>query len=343
MKGKEVLITGGTGSLGKELLNQLLTRGNCRPKGIRIFSRDELKQWEMRQWISNINIGSAAPGVSFLVGDIRDYDRLKMAMKGVDIVIHCAALKQVPSCEYNPIEAKKTNIDGAVNIIQAALDNDVEKVMNISTDKAVYPINLYGMTKAVAEKLFTQANVYAGNRKRPIFASCRYGNVIGSRGSIFPLFAKQIKKQGYITVTHKEMTRFFISLESVADFIIERLHHMEPGRTYIPKMPSAFILMVAEEFIKERQACGTIHSENDIYIKHSSMESCIKEIGIRPGEKLHETLITKEEGAHTIDNGTFYSITKDVQRVKALAYKSNTNSHWFSREDIKGLVVDTFA
>jgi len=339
MKGKEVLITGGTGSLGKELLNQLLTRGNCRPKGIRIYSRDELKQWEMRQWISNINIGSAAPGISFLVGDIRDYARLKMAMKGVAIVIHCAALKQVPSCEYNPIEAKKTNIDGAVNIIQAALDNDVEKVMNISTDKAVYPINLYGMTKAVAEKLFTQANVYAGNRKRPIFASCRYGNVIGSRGSIFPLFAKQIKKQGYITVTHKEMTRFFISLESVADFIIERLHHIEPGRTYIPKMPSAHIEMIAEEFAKKEM----IRILKMYPCQDYTINDKIKEIGIRPGEKLHETLITKEEGAHTIDNGTFYSITKNVQRVKALAYKSNTNSNWFSKEDIKGLVVDTYA
>lgn len=335
MRGKEILITGGTGSLGKQLTGLLLTHYS--PKGIRIFSRDELKQWKMQQWISNINIGTGAPGVSFLVGDIRDYNRLKMAMKDVDIVIHCAALKQVPSCEYNPIEAKKTNIDGAVNIIQAALDNDVEKVMNISTDKAVYPINLYGMTKAVAEKLFTQANVYAGDRKRPMFASCRYGNVIGSRGSIFPLFAKQIRKQGYITITHNEMTRFFISLPSVANFIIERLQHMEPGRTYIPKMPSAFILMIAEEFINNKNPIR--FNEEKRVIDPDK----IKEIGIRPGEKLHETLITKEEGEHTIDNGTFFSITKDVQRVKAIEYKSNTNADWYSKKDIKGLIVDTYA
>lgn len=340
MKDKEILITGGTGSLGKELLHQLLIN---QPKGIRIFSRDELKQWQLKQ-----KIGSNYP-VSFLVGDVRDYERLKMATKGVDIIIHCAALKQVPSCEYNPLEAIKTNITGAENVVRAALENNVEKIMNISTDKAVYPINLYGMTKAVAEKLFTQANVYAGDRQKPMFASCRYGNVIGSRGSIFPLFAKQIKGQKFITITHKEMTRFFIPLERVARFIIDRLQDMQPGEIYIPKMPSAHIVMIAEEFIKQS---GGVYSPDGfltneagyikIEIEKEMLTRCIKEIGIRPGEKLHETLITKEEGFRVFENKEYYTVTGKSFDKFCIEYKSNTNPEWLSDKEIKGLIVDTF-
>jgi len=333
MKHKEVLITGGTGSLGKELIKQLIKQ-KC-TKGIRIFSRDELKQWELRKTFD------PAWQISFLIGDIRDYERLKMAMKGVDIVIHCAALKQVPSCEYNPIEAIKTNITGAENVVRAALENNVEKVMNISTDKAVYPINLYGMTKAVAEKLFTQANIYSGNRQKPMFASCRYGNVIGSRGSIFPLFTKQIKKQGYITITHKEMTRFFIPLERVAEFVIDRIEDMKPGEIYIPKMPSAHIQMIAEEFIK-KAITPDIDDFGDGGIP--KVESKIKEIGIRPGEKIHETLITKEEGKRVFHNGIFghYTIAQQNNiKHPIFGYQSDTNPEWLSRKDIKGIIDET--
>jgi len=343
MKHKEVLITGGTGSLGKELIKQLIKQ-KC-TKGIRIFSRDELKQWELRKTFD------PAWQISFLIGDIRDYERLKMAMKGVDIVIHCAALKQVPSCEYNPIEAIKTNITGAENVVRAALENNVEKVMNISTDKAVYPINLYGMTKAVAEKLFTQANIYSGNRQKPMFASCRYGNVIGSRGSIFPLFAKQIKKQGFITITHKDMTRFFIPLERVAEFVIDRIDDMKPGEIYIPKMPSAHIQMIAEEFI--RQSGGvfiTPYYPSQKYeqlkknVTDKMTKDNIKEIGIRPGEKIHETLITKEEGKKVFHNGIFghYTITQqDNIKHPIFGYQSDTNPEWLSAKDIKGIIDET--
>jgi len=335
LKNKELLITGGTGSLGKEILSQLLEYHF--PKGVRIYSRDELKQWELRQsvkaaYAKRFNLkrsvvkDSEIP-VSYLIGDVRDCERLEMATKGVDIIIHCAALKQVPSCEYNPIEAKKTNIDGAENVIKAAIKNKVSKVMNISTDKAVYPINLYGMTKAVAEKLFNQANVYSGASGRPAFASCRYGNVIGSRGSIFPLFKKQIKENGKITVTHKDMTRFFISLQYVAEFVLKRIASMKAGETYIPKMYSAHIMMIAGEFVKRSKDAKNT-KEN------------ITEIGIRSGEKIHETLITKEEGrsvamANSLD---YYILQSDGLECSRIEYKSNTNSDWLSGKDIRTII-----
>ncbi len=353
MKNKEILITGGTGSLGKELIKQLL--GNHYPKGIRVFSRDELKQWELKQIIKadyikrhelKRNVPDSEIPISFLIGNVRDYERLKMASKDVNIIIHTAALKQVPSCEYNPIEAIKTNINGAENVVRAALENNVEKVMNISTDKAIYPINLYGMTKAVAEKLFTQANVYAGNRQRPMFASCRYGNVIGSRGSIFPLFAKQIKEQGFITITHKDMTRFFIPLERVAEFIIDRLDDMKPGEIYIPKMPSAHIKMIAEEFARQSGGYFNFPKEYDKEIEKldkKRAKDLVKEIGIRPGEKIHETLITKEEGKKVLHNAKFdyYTITQHDTEHPIFGYKSNTNPIWLSAKDIKELINET--
>ena len=342
MKHKEILITGGTGSLGTALTNLLLSK--YKPKGIRIYSRDELKQWQMKRSL-RIKYGNQIP-ISFLIGDIRDYERLKMATKGVTLIIHCCALKQVPSCEYNPIEAIKTNIKGAENVVRAALENNVEKVMNISTDKAVYPINLYGMTKAVAEKLFTQANVYAGDRQKPMFASCRYGNVIGSRGSIFPLFAKQIKEQGFITITHKEMTRFFITLKRVAEFVIDRIGDMKPGEIYIPKMPSAHIIMIAEEFVKMNG--GVLFSPgavNDLISEeyHNIVDNKkhIKEIGVRPGEKIHETLITKEEGKRVFHDGVFghYTIAQE-ENVKhpIFGYQSDTNPEWLSAKDIREII-----
>jgi FlaA1/EpsC-like NDP-sugar epimerase len=204
---KEVLITGGTGSLGKAIVNILLSYG---VKGIRIYSRDEYKQWLMKREFSHLDAN-----ISYLIGDIRDYNRLSRAMNGVDVVYNAAAMKQVPACEYNPEESIKTNIQGAQNVLNACIDNNVDVCMHVSTDKAVYPVNLYGACKTVAEHLFIHGNVYTGDR-HPFFSVCRYGNVLNSRGSIIPLFKEQ-KEKGKITITDIEMTRFLTSLETVAN------------------------------------------------------------------------------------------------------------------------------
>jgi FlaA1/EpsC-like NDP-sugar epimerase len=305
IKRAEILITGGTGSLGKTLISQLLTDWN--PVGIRIYSRDEFKQWELKQIIEKDFPG--AP-VSFLIGDVRDKNRLSRAMNGVNIVINAAAMKQVPACEYNPIEAIKTNIDGAINIIDAAIDNKVHKVMHISTDKAVYPVNLYGATKTVAEKLFMQANVYSPGRT--LFSCCRYGNVIASRGSIIPLILEQAKT-GEVTLTHEAMSRFFIHLPKVADFIIDHLTKMEGGEIFISKMPSIRIVNL---------------------IKALAPEAKIKVTGIRPGEKLHEILITYEESEFTEAFPWHFVIRKDPVSVSVSEnrwkYSSDNNSWTYS-------------
>jgi len=276
-KGQSILITGGTGSFGRKFAEVILEK--YQPKKLIIFSRDELKQHEMR--IS----GFDNPSLRYFIGDVRDVDRLRRAMSGVDIVVHAAALKQVPACEYNPIEAVLTNVVGARNVIETALDNNVKKIMALSTDKAVNPINLYGATKLVAEKLFVQANAYSG-RHQTRFSCVRYGNVVGSRGSVIPLFLEQ-KKKGIVTVTDSRMTRFWITLEEGVNFVIKCIEQMVGGEVFVPKIPSANILDL---------------------VKVIAPDCRIKNIGIRPGEKMHEVLISEDEARQTVELEDMYII-----------------------------------
>lgn len=269
MNNKEILITGGTGTLGKALVLKLKTE--YQTKGIRIFSRDEFKQYEFKKYLSEYNLEK---NVSFLIGDVADKDRVRRAMRGVDICIHTAAMKHVDSCEENPLEAVRINIEGAINVVLAAFENNVDKVMNISTDKAVHPVNLYGMTKGVAEKIFINANIYAKTK----YSCCRYGNVIGSRGSVIPKFKKQLNENGYITLTDSRMTRFWIPLVNVVDFVIDNIKKMQGSEIFIPIMKSLEMKKLIESFFPN---------------------AAIKNIGARPGEKLHEMIISDEEFSYT--------------------------------------------
>ncbi len=270
-EGKEVLVTGGTGSLGKTIVKLLLK--NYRTKGIRIYSRDEAKQYAFNnELLKNIDITGMRGNVAFLIGDVRDQDRLNRAMNRVDIVIHTAAMKQVPACEYNPMEAIETNISGAKNVINVAIDNNVSKVMNIATDKGVYPINLYGCTKAVAEKLFIFSNIYSPGRT--MFSCCRYGNVIGSRGSVVPFFKQLALENKALPITDIKMTRFWITLNQVAQFVLDRVEEMSGGEIFVPVIKSMSVLRLAKIIAPEAE---------------------IQDVGIREGEKLHECLISQEE------------------------------------------------
>ena len=233
---KVILVTGGTGSFGKRFIDVMVKEYH--PAKIIIYSRDELKQHEMRVK------GFTDPSLRYFIGDIRDQERMQRAMEGVDIVVHAAALKQVPACEYNPMEAIKTNILGSSNVVDAALNTGVEKVMALSTDKAVNPANLYGATKLAAEKLIIQSNAYAGN-KRTRFACTRYGNVVGSRGSVVPVFLKQ-KESGRVTLTDDRMTRFWLSLEQGVHFVIECIEEMHGGEVFVPKIPSMKMIDLAK-------------------------------------------------------------------------------------------------
>lgn len=265
-----VLVTGGTGSFGRRFA-EILLREHA-PKKLIIFSRDELKQHEMRC------AGLDHRDLRYFIGDVRDVDRLRRAMKGVDVVVHAAALKQVPACEYNPIEAVMTNVMGGRNVIDAALDQDVGRVLALSTDKAVSPVNLYGATKLVAEKLFVQANSYRGSGATRL--SCvRYGNVVGSRGSVIPLFLEQ-RKSGKLTVTDSRMTRFWLTLDRGVRFVIRCIEQMHGGEIFVPKLPSMNITALC-------QAVGA--------------ECRIEEIGIRPGEKLHEVLVSEDENRQALE------------------------------------------
>lgn len=276
-KTQVVLITGGTGSFGKKFTEILLKEKQ--PKKIIIFSRDELKQHEMRV------AGFDHPNLRYFIGDVRDRERLVRAMHGVDIVVHAAALKQVPACEYNPMEAVKTNIMGTSNVLEAALDAGVKKVLALSTDKAVSPANLYGATKLVAEKLVIQSNNYAaGSSTR--YACVRYGNVVGSRGSVVPLFLKQ-RSSGRITITDERMTRFWLSLDEGVHFVIRCVEQMEGGEVFIPKIPSTKVIDLARAIAPEAQ---------------------IEIIGIRPGEKLHEDLLSEDEARNAVERGGMYII-----------------------------------
>jgi UDP-N-acetylglucosamine 4,6-dehydratase len=264
LKNKVVLVTGGTGSFGKALIKKLLEEYD--PEAIRIYSRDELKQWEMAREFNNEKL-------RFLIGDVRDGERLSRACEGVDVIVHAAALKQVPACEYNPMEAVKTNVNGAINVINAALDNNVKKVIALSTDKAASPVNTYGATKLLSDRLFIQSNAYRGSHRDTQLSVVRYGNVMGSRGSVIPVFLKQ-RETGVITITDPSMTRFWITLPQAVDFVLSSLSIMQGGELFVPKIPSMKITELAKVIAPKAKQ---------------------KITGIRPGEKLHESLITPEE------------------------------------------------
>lgn len=312
---RSILITGGTGSFGKKCARILLDE--YAPSRLIIFSRDELKQHEMRV------AGFDHPNLRYFIGDVRDVDRLRRALVGVDVVIHAAALKQVPACEYNPIEAIQTNVNGGKNVIEAALDNRVQRVLAMSTDKAVNPVNLYGATKLVAEKLFIQANAYRGGD--PIrFSSVRYGNVAGSRGSVIPLFQQQ-RKSGRITITDPRMTRFWITLEQGVRFVLSCIENMVGGEIFVPKIPSMKMTDLARALAP---GCE------------------VNQIGIRPGEKLHEVLLSEDEARHSVELGDRFIILpvhpwwKDQAETQGKAlpegfrYDSETNTQWLSEGEL---------
>jgi len=317
---KVILVTGGTGSFGQKFTQIVLKEHN--PKAIRIFSRGELLQYEM-------NLKFNDPRLRFFIGDVRDRDRVYRAMTGVDIVVHAAALKQVPTAEYNPIEAVRTNVDGSVNVIDAAIDSGVKKTIAISSDKAANPVNLYGATKLVMERLITQANVYSGTKKSA-FSCVRYGNVVGSRGSVGPLFLQQIKS-GAITITDETMTRFWITLEQGVRFVIDSIERMQGGEVFVPKIPSMKVTDLADAIAPGLKR---------------------KIIGIRPGEKINETLITEDEARHAQEFDTYYAIepefpfwqTDDLKGGKSLpgafAYTSANNGRWLSNKELKGMMTE---
>jgi len=283
---KSILITGGTGSFGKQYIQTLLR--NYRPKKLIVYSRDELKQFEMEQDYNDVCM-------RYFIGDVRDRDRLVQAMNGVDYVIHAAALKQVPAAEYNPMECIKTNIHGAENVIHAALANNVEKVIALSTDKAASPINLYGATKLASDKLFVAANNIAGGHKTR-FSAVRYGNVIGSRGSVVPFFRRQIESGcDHLPITDVRMTRFWITLQQGVDFVLKNFERMHGGEIFVPKIPSVNIVDLAHAMAPN--------------LPH-------KVIGIRPGEKLHEIMCPTDDSHLTLEFDDHYVIKPTIQFIR---------------------------
>ncbi|MGA7192576.1 MAG: UDP-N-acetylglucosamine 4,6-dehydratase (inverting) [Anaerolineales bacterium] len=319
-KNQVVLVTGGTGSFGKKFVEIMLK--DFKPKKIIIYSRDELKQYEMQA------SGFNHPSMRYFIGDVRDRERLLRAMQGVDVIVHAAALKQVPACEYNPMEAVKTNIMGTSNVVEAALDADVKKVMALSTDKAVNPVNLYGATKLAAEKLTVQSNAYAaGSATR--YSCVRYGNVVGSRGSVVPVFLKQ-RESGKVTITDDRMTRFWLSLEQGVRFVITCIEQMEGGEVFVPKIPSMKVIDLAK----------AIAPNADVNV-----------IGIRPGEKLHEVLISEDEARNTVELDQMfvvqpaeafwfgYSWQKQGKLLSdGYRYSSDNNKEWLDVNGIKRFV-----
>jgi UDP-N-acetylglucosamine 4,6-dehydratase/5-epimerase len=320
---KVVLVTGGTGSFGQKFTEILLRK--YKPKAVRIFSRDELKQYEMKRKFGDDN------RLSFLIGDVREKERLSRALDGVDIIVHAAALKQVPVCEYNPFEAVQTNIVGAENVINAAIDHNIEKVLALGTDKSVNPVNLYGATKMCMEKIFVAGNSYVGAKRRTKLSCVRYGNVIGSRGSVIPLFLS-LKQQGIheYPVTDKRMTRFWITLEQGVEFVVRCLELMKGREIFVPKIPSMKIVDLAKT-IDPQATC--------------------KEIGIRPGEKINEILITEEEARITKEFADFFLIEpnhpfgrrshwmKGGKKVpEGFTYTSNGNAWWLTQDEMRKIV-----
>ena len=323
LKDKSILITGGTGSFGKKIV-EIILKKHPEVRKIVIFSRDELKQYEMSQTF----VPGAGKPMRYFIGDVRDGERLKRAMEGIDIVVHAAALKQVPAAEYNPMECIKTNVFGAENVINAALDSGVKSVVALSTDKAAAPINLYGATKLCSDKLFVAANNMKGNRNIK-FSVVRYGNVIGSRGSVVPFFLEK-RKTGIIPITHEEMTRFNISLEEGVNMVLYAIENAWGGEVFVPKIPSFKVTDLAAAIAP----------------------SCkIEIIGIRPGEKLHEEMITETDSLNTLKLDKYYVIlpstnlgwTEDdyIKKLNAkkvemgFKYNSGTNNDWLSVEGLR--------
>ncbi len=318
-KDKIILLTGGTGSFGKAFTELMLKK--YKPKSLRIFSNDEYGEFEMRQ-----QYGDPHPILRYLLGDVRDRDRLERAADSVDIVVHAAALKQIPQLEYNPQEAVKTNILGSQNVVEAAIQAGVKKAVLISSDKAVNPVNVYGATKLVAEKLFIQGNVYAGAANTR-FAVVRYGNVAASRGSVIPLFFEQAKSN-LLTITDSRMTRFWITVEVGVEFVANSIEEMQGGEVFVPKIPSVKVTDLAKAIAPRAK---------------------LKEIGIRPGEKLHEVLITEEEVRHIVEFSDKFVIYPEFpwwseklwekeKKLKKLPegfrYSSHNNTKWLTAKQL---------
>jgi UDP-N-acetylglucosamine 4,6-dehydratase len=316
-----VLVTGGTGSFGKKFIATMLAE--YQPAKLIVFSRDELKQHEMRVG------GFDHPSLRYFIGDVRDVERLRRAMHGVDIVVHAAALKQVPACEYNPLEAIKTNILGSSNVVDASLDAGVQKVLALSTDKAVNPINLYGATKLAAEKLIIQSNSYAGGTATR-FSCVRYGNVVGSRGSVVPIFLQQ-RQTGKLTITDDRMTRFWLTLEQGVRFVIHCIETMHGGEVFVPKIPSMKIVDLAKALAPDAQ---------------------LEVVGIRPGEKLHEVLISEDESRSALEMQDMFVVQPSPnawfghdwqQQGKPLPagfrFGSDNNPQWLSVAQIRDMVA----
>ena len=314
-----VLVTGGTGSFGKKFIDVMLRE--YKPQKLIIFSRDELKQHDMR------TSGFDHPSLRYFIGDVRDAQRLQRAFSGVTVVVHAAALKQVPACEYNPFEAIQTNIMGGRNVIDAAIDKGVHRVLAVSTDKAVNPVNLYGATKLCAEKMFVQANAYAGAQDTR-FSCARYGNVVGSRGSVIPVFQEQ-RRRGKITVTDPRMTRFWLTLEQGVRFVVNCIEQLHGGEIFVPKIPSMKLVEMADAIAP---GCE------------------VEYIGIRPGEKLHEVLVSEDEARNTVELDDMYVIQPAHSWWKAenwkdgkvlsegFRYSSDSNPQWLTAEDLQELI-----
>ena len=321
LNNKDILITGGTGSFGKKCVAVILNR--YKPRRLIIFSRDEAKQDEMRQVFSPEKFSC----LRYFIGDVRDKGRLRWAFKEVNYIIHAAALKHVPAAEYNPFEAVQTNIIGAQNVIEVAVQSNVQKVLALSTDKAVNPINLYGATKLCLEKLFVAANLYAGKGTK--LSVVRYGNVVASRGSVIPLFLKQ-KENNKLYITDLKMTRFWITLEQGVDFVLFCLENMHGGEIFVPKIPSMKIIDLAKAMAPECE---------------------IEVIGIRPGEKLNEVLISKDESRYARDNGKFFVIQPSIiyweyrtwngsPVPQGYEYTSDNNSEWLTSKQLREMLKD---
>jgi UDP-N-acetylglucosamine 4,6-dehydratase len=316
---QEVLVTGGTGSFGKKFVEIMLREYH--PKRLVIFSRDELKQHDMRA------SGFDHSSLRYFIGDVRDPGRLQRAFSGVTVVVHAAALKQVPACEYNPFEAIQTNIMGGRNVIDAAIDRGVQRILALSTDKAVNPINLYGATKLCAEKMFVQANAYAGGQETR-FSCARYGNVVGSRGSVIPVFLEQ-RKRGRITITDPRMTRFWLTLEHGVRFVIRSIEQMHGGEIFVPKIPSMRLVDLAEAVAP---GCA------------------VDTIGIRPGEKLHEVLLSEDEARTAVEVDQMFVIRPSHpwwesgnwahgrELPQGFRYSSDSNEQWLSHEQLQELI-----
>ncbi len=326
LDGQVVLITGGTGSFGKKFVEIVLSRFS--PRKLIVFSRDELKQYEMAQQFSE----KEHPNIRYFIGDVRDRERLYRALDGVDVVVHAAAMKHVPAAEYNPIEAIKTNVLGAANLIDASIDRNVKKVIALSTDKAASPINLYGATKLCSDKLFIAGNSYSGHHGTK-FSVVRYGNVVASRGSVIPFF-KKMRGTGVLPITDPRMTRFWITLERGVQFVLESLERMDGGEVFVPKIPSMNIMDLAKVIAPE---CRT------------------KVVGIRPGEKLHEVMVSPDDARDTVEHDdrfvilpSFSDLTIDAY-IKSrggkpcpegFSYSSDTNTLWLSVEQLRDYLGD---